>query len=557
MTNTIPVTNVLIVGAGPVGLTLACELHRWGVPFRIIDRKSGPEEHTKASSFWPRIQEITQAIGVGELLRNQGVTVYTQTVTAFGKLIGHTPTGPYPSPFSYVMNVSQGDIEHTLRDYLQDRGYIVEYDTAIGNVTQDADTVETTIEHANGEHETIHCRYLIAGDGSRSVVRGMVGLHIEPIPLGNTVLRQIDIKLQWSRPLTHDRIWFFLNDDGFCAIFPMPNGIHRVTILRDGQDIPERYPTLEEMQHDLRTFSGDMLTELTDPVWFSFGKFVYGVAERFREGRVFLVGDAGHITIPIGGQGMNTGIQDAFNLGWKLAGVLQGRLNEDVLDSYSAERHPIRSDLAGAQRANFGRLTNPGNFQKLITMWITPFLMRSGGQNVELGKRDESQLSVAYPDSPLSEDHLGRGGVKAGDRAPDAYVVTRADLATVRLFDLIYKQKWTLLLFENGQATYGDDLATLLSEIRAAFAAMQAWMIISTTPGTTAPRPDVLLDVERRAHEAYDIKRPTLLLIRPDGHVGFRGGLEHMAELQAYAQRIFREMPEKARYTGGLELAIH
>jgi 3-(3-hydroxy-phenyl)propionate hydroxylase len=315
-----------------------------------------------------------------------------------------------------------------------------------------------------------------------------------------------------------------------------------VFICEPEERVPaDRPPTLEEMQEKVRTITNDPRVELSDAEWLTHGKFQYGVANNFRRGRVFLAGDAGHMTIPIGGQGMNTGIQDAFNLGWKLAAVLQGRAAPVLLDSYSAERQRVRSELAVDQKANFMRLMFPTRMQK-FAMTSMASLVKTALRSVELGDRDETQLSIHYPDSPLTEDHLGKRGIKAGDRAPDAPVVMLSDLSSVTLFKLLYGKYWTLLSFENGSTsrTY-HQLSYAAATLSQAFPQIQAYLVTQSVEikQNLDKHTEVLMDIDKFAHNAYHIQQPTFFLIRPDGHVGFRGSLRHLDSLQAYLRRFF------------------
>jgi 3-(3-hydroxy-phenyl)propionate hydroxylase len=534
-----PQLDALIIGAGPVGLALAADLARWGVSFRIVDAKPGPEQHSKAASFWPRTQEVAAAMGFGQQVINTAVHIKGQTVVAFGKVIGHPPSGPHPSPYPNVLSVNQGSVERTMRDHLIGIGHPVEYGTAAGAITQDSHGATATLTHADHHQETVHARYLIACDGSRSAARESVGLSIAPIPLPNRALRQVDARLHWSRPLTHDHIWFFLFDDGFCGVLPLPDGYYRIFLCEDDRHMPDRPPTLLEMQEALRRITGDTQVELADPIWMTHGAFRYGVASQFRAGRVFLAGDAGHMTIPIGGQGMNAGIQDAFNLGWKLAAVLQGRAPEALLDTYSSERQTVRQELAEDQATNFQRLMKPSAWQKWTTYHLGPVIMRRN-RSVELGRRDEAQLTINYPTSPMTSDILGKGGVRAGDRAPDSPVVRMPDCQTITLFSLIYQRNWTLLTFlgdTDARSQGGLDIA--LNELGATYPDIQVWFVSASSNGPHLAKPDTiyLSDRDRLAFDAYQIRQSALLLIRPDGHIGFRGGLVHIKSLSNYCAR--------------------
>ena len=192
-------------------------------------------------------------------------------------------------------------------------------------------------QRADGKRETVCTRWLVSCEGGASLARKAAGLDFRPERLKGRFIRQIDARLRWSRTLRPGHASFFLKHDGYMGILPLSDGYHRMFALSDDAGAPaERDPTLEEMQTILREVAEDPTATLSDPVWFSHGHFNHGVAPSFRRNRILLAGDSGHMTLPIYGQGMNTGMQDVFNLGWKLAYVSRGWAPEALLDSYDA-----------------------------------------------------------------------------------------------------------------------------------------------------------------------------------------------------------------------------
>ena len=528
---------VLIVGAGPTGLTLANELHRWSVPFRIVDRKPEPERYSKAANLWPRSQEVFAAIGLLDRLLERSVPLHTFSLHGYGRLLGHVPMDRRPSPYGTPVFIGQNEIERVLTGRLDEVGSPVERETTVVDVADRGDHAEAVLERAGGKRETVRARWLVSCEGGASVARKAAGLDFEAERLGNRFIRQIDARLCWSRPRRFGHASFFLKRDGYMGILPLPGGYYRMFVLSDDAGAPaERDPTLEEMQAILREVADDPAAELSDPVWFSHGRFNHGVASRFRKGPILLAGDAGHMTLPIYGQGMNTGMQDAFNLGWKLAYAHRGWAPEALVDSYDAERQRVREDLNTEQTRVLHALAAPSRLRQRIIHRFGPAALFKGP--AQYFAQRSSQLNIAYKDSPLNRDGVRGGrGVKAGERAPDAVVVQADGLGTISLFEAIYGERWTLLLFDGGRDDVGHAI-TSVSDV------LTSWQQVTLRPVLAAPRaggsvvsPGSLLDIDRFAHQAYRLDRPALVLVRPDGYVGFRGAATDGAGLGDYLRR--------------------
>jgi len=289
----------------------------------------------------------------------------------------------------------------------------------------------------------------------------------------------------------------------------------------------------------------DPAAELYDPVWFNRFRSGHRLAATFRAGRAFLAGDAGHVHVPIGGQGMNYGIHDAFNLGWKLAAVAKGEAKAELLDTYEAERHGTDETLIKATDFGFHMVVQPNAAARMALQYVMPTVL--GADAVQKRIRNMlGEMNVAYPTSALSEDHGGSYGPVAGDRAPDAQLVRMPDRQTMRLFDVLRTTRWTLLLFA-GVAPTTDDIE-VLEKISAPLAKqfgklIRIHLILCGDPPVPAHEnwaSDVLMDRVRYVHEKYGVESaPCLYLIRPDWHVAFRGGLDSQRKLSAYLDRVF------------------
>jgi 3-(3-hydroxy-phenyl)propionate hydroxylase len=297
-------------------------------------------------------------------------------------------------------------------------------------------------------------------------------------------------------------------------------------------------PTLEEIRANLVRLT-DVEAELSDPVWLARYRTSHRYADRFREGGAFVAGDAAHVHVPLGGQGMNTGIQDGFNLAWKLAYVLKGWARPELLDTYNAERHPVAKALIEGTDRGYTTILHPSELAQNLVRRIGPFVMRQAGMQAQLMNVLE-ELNVAYMDTPLAEDGGGSRGPAPGERAPDAVAVRLSDCETVRLFDLLHGTHWLLLLFGGHEVTAGDlhTLINLQQRVAVRFGErVHTYLVVdgnavSTSPDTT------LIDREHFLHEKYDVQSPCLYLIRPDDYVGFRGKIGDEAKLLAYLDRF-------------------
>jgi 3-(3-hydroxy-phenyl)propionate hydroxylase len=289
------------------------------------------------------------------------------------------------------------------------------------------------------------------------------------------------------------------------------------------------------MQAGLRRVTGDAQAELSDAIWLTRGRLQHGVASSFQAGRVLLAGDAGHMTIPVYGQGMNTGMQDAFNLAWKLERTLISNV-PGLLDSYSEERHAVRAALNAEQGTILQRAAYPNRLQRLLMPIVGPIAVKMGaGRHL----RDRSaQLTIAYRQSSLSHRQGRHPGVGAGDRAPDAIVVRADDFETTTLFSEIYAGGWTLLCFGADATTKESRVCCgVCSQIEDEFQGIRSLYVAAAITPVGATR-HAILDYELYAHKAYGVgSRPSFFLIRPDGYIGFSCHGIHIDALRAYCAR--------------------
>lgn len=547
--------DVIVIGGGPIGLTTACALAHHGVAFRLFEQRRHPKPHSRANNLWARPQELLAGIGIREALAEKSYRITQVNTMLNGKTVDPIEIADVASPYPDVLYSGQDVIETVLAEQVHAKGGKVERGRKIVGFEQDADGVTVTIATVSetDEHETegpterLRCRYLVGADGTEGFVRKALDLDFEPQKLPACMNRQVDAKLSWRRSTDFDHLWFFYYPHGFCGVLPVWEGYHRLFFLSDDTGLPDRDPTLEEMQAIAREVTQDETLTLTDPIWLTHSRFQHGVSSGYAKGRVLLVGDAGHLTLPAGGQGMNAGLHDAVGLAWRLAMVLNGKAQAIVLDSYDAERGGEHRRLDKQQERGFRNSVYRGRVKDAAIRLAADFLPNIG--ELIQGTDDMQQLSVAYPDSPLNEDHLGslrtllrRHVPHPGERAPDADVIAQ-DGSSTTLFAHLYNPDgyswgWALLAFDGRQA----DALPLL---RAALAAAAAWPWIRPRLilGAALAQSDdavVLSDLDGIAHAAFGTDdTPALVLVRPDGHIAFRGPAGQPELLSAYCAKVF------------------
>ena len=456
-----------MVGAGPTGLTVACELARRGVAVRVVDGAAGPFPGSRGKGLQPRTLEVLDGLGVaGRLVSTGSFRIPIRRYGPDGTSRVHdihagaepTPDRPYARP----LMIPQWRVEEILRERLVREGVDVEWSTGVRDLTQDDEHVVVSTE----DGAKVGARWVVACDGGSSTVRHRLGVPF----LGETHehVRMLvgDVELE-GLDRDHWHLWDTL------ALCPLPatdTFQFQAFGPEEGAD-----PTLSTFRAIAAEAAGNRV-HLRRLTWGSTWRLNVRMVDRYRVGRVFLAGDAAHVHSPAGGQGMNTGIQDATNLGWKLAHVLAGA-DPALLDTYEAERLPIAADVLG------------------LSTRLTTRTFEDRGADGERAL----QLGVTYRGGPLAPSGSGEGP-QAGDRAPDA-PLRDAGGAPVTLLDLRRGPHWTLLGF-------GTHPAQPTGPVRVV--------------GIDAAGGDVG-DPGGHAWEAYGAVDGELVLIRPDGHIGIRG----------------------------------
>lgn len=525
--------DVVVVGAGPVGLTVATELARRGVRARVIDALAAPPHYAKAVGIQPRTLEHWERSGMLTSVLDEVRTMRGQIMYRDGAQVGRMELALPPDvPYGFTA-LPQYTTERLLAEELRRRGGAVERPAELVGFSQDADGVTAQVRTPDGV-ETVRTSFLVGADGAHSAVRKGLGVAFE----GDAFVEEYmlgDVVLDWSMPAGYGiRITRAVPDgpDDILVAIPLPeHNRYRISMLappelstRPAADAGEgvahglesaHAPELHHLQAVVDRLAPEPTT-VSDLRWSSVFRISHRLADRYGVGRVFVAGDAAHIHPPTGAQGMNTGIQDALNLAWKLALVVDGTAAPGLLESYHAERHPVGEEVVGRtlRHAREGFEAND------------PATML----------RREGQLLVSYPDSPIVGATGEALGVRAGARAPDARGLRRAAVTDpIRLHAVLAATEFALL-------AYVDDTAQLaaITEARAlaASTALPLRVHVVVGPDLGAVLVDAgepcLVDSAGDLAGAYGMRGGDAVLIRPDGYVGWTARPFSAAGLDAH-----------------------
>jgi 2-polyprenyl-6-methoxyphenol hydroxylase-like FAD-dependent oxidoreductase len=485
-------TEVLVSGAGAAGLTLGIDLARRGVPFVLVDKAPHPFIGSRGKGIQPRSQEVFEDLGVIDRIVAAGgeyplQRYYTEDGPVDRPVVELGPPTA-AEPYQIALLVPQFLTERVLRDRLAELGHAVRYGHELLGFEQDGHGVTARVATPDGER-TVRAKYLVGTDGGSSFVRKSLGIGFEGKTLG---VRAIVADV-YAEGISAE-VWHRWGEDTAKQVSVCP--LYGTEMFQIQAPVPfdeDVDLTAAGLTAFLRERTGSDDLTITSVSWASVFSMNARLADTYRQGRVFLAGDAAHVHPPTGGQGLNTSLQDAYNLGWKLAAVLGGA-EESLLATYEEERRPVAEEVLGLSTR--------------LLQEIRQRMVRS---------REGSQLDLGYSYSSLAVADPDRDkGVLAGDRAPDAPVTGAGGLPT-RLFTLFQGPHWTLL-------GYAAD--------RESAPAARAGLHIHLIDGTRGD----LRDTDGLVRDTYGLEPGQWVLVRPDGYVA--GITDRPAAVETYLQRV-------------------
>lgn len=505
--------DVLIVGAGPVGLFCANELTRHGLTCRIIDKKVNLSKHSKALGIHIRTLDVLEDCGLIKEVEQQGHQVEGVLFKSQGKTLVNATFAGVEASRHFLIDLPQNQTEAIFNQGLQEKGIEVEWESELTHLVQSPNEITATLKKPNNKVELLNANWLIACDGAHSTVRHQVGAEFK-----GSAYKQAwwlaDLLVDWKVP--DNRMAIFISKNGPLACFPMGNKRYRLVMTANQDSVTD--PSLEDIKNEFKRRSSDQAT-LSNPIWLSQFSIHHRQIQQYRYDRVFFAGDAAHIHSPMGGQGLNTGIQDVYNLIWKLALVAKRKAKPELLDSYHAERFPVGHGVLKKTdvMTRMILLTNPLaiSARNAFIGFITSF--KSVKNTLA---KDIAELAISYAKSPVVFQSGGTKKIKAGDFFPDFQLIDSATQKPMMTNTITQGTHHHLFLFSGIKPKNNTDLISLAEALAEQYQhTIKVHLILANKPEHIHWNTQTWLD-NQDIHQRFGIKKPTLIVVRPDKYIG-------------------------------------
>ena len=531
--------EVLVVGAGPTGLMAALLLRRQGIDVRIVDRNAQPSRESRAFAVSARTLELFASLGLANALLQRGVINSSIGFHVSGEWIGgldFDQASAPDTPYRFILMLPQAETEAVLLDALDEGWLAVEREVEVTGLSADADGVRVKAQDATGVATTLHARYVIGADGAHSIIRHALDLRFEGAPYPQNFLLG-DVAVDW--PLGHDRFRVFVHADRIGLYFPLDGGSMSRVMTTDLRADPDEHAapdlSLAELQDAFQEASCLPVT-LSQPQWLTRFRSHHRVVDRYRVGPVFVAGDAAHIHSPAGGQGMNTGLQDAANLAWKLVSVLRGGAPDALLDSYGAERLPVAQDVLRFTNRIFSAAAGQVGWRAWLRDALAPMLVGpASALDVVQDRafRKFAQIDIAYFPNPAVAECAKGPSPRPGERAPNAQLTRHRDL-----FDLLSGYRFHVLALSHRHLspTEAGALADALARLSGERVATHLLARLTVGAHGSVERLERADLFERYGLTAEDAQ--ALLLVRPDGVVAWRSDSIDLPGCTTFLRRL-------------------
>lgn len=527
---------VLIIGAGPTGLMAAAQLQRFGIAYRIIEKRKGTTKFSKALGVQARTMEIYDQMGIATKAIPLGIPANKAEVMVQGQYVQSMPlkeAGGNFTPFPYLFVLEQSRNEELLLEYIENKGGRVEFETEMTNFAPQDHLIHVGVKQADGTEEMILADWVIAADGGQSPVRHALNIPFKGDTYKN-IFYVVDTDVFWEKD--HGVLQMNLADNNFTGFFPITD--EKGTRYRLVGILPEHYYDQENIQfEDIKKYIKELQhldLKFGKANWFSIYKVHHRCIDQFREGAVFFAGDAAHVHSPAGGQGMNTGLQDAYNLAWKLALVIQKKAKESLLDTYHNERWPIAHQLVNTTDRAFSNVVRKGALINWFRLNIAPILL---GRLMGIKKIQQrafkmvSQIGLNYNDSSISvsSTYLKKKTPHPGDRLPYLKILDPTTGNLTSLYHQLGEKNFHAIIWLSSKDKVTDkDASAVRGYLDHKYPDLFHTHIIHDQTENIP------------TFKQLNLSSSVLYIVRPDNYIGYIGKVEDLNALEDYLNLIFK-----------------